>query len=64
MIEADSYTYHGTRGAFRDDCDRYDDLVAAGWTVLRFTWEHVMLRPDRVVQVIRETVARLDAERT
>ena len=62
VIEGDSYTYHGTRAAFRDDCDRYNELVAAGWTVLRFTWEHVMLRPDRVLQVIKETVARLDAE--
>ena len=60
VIEGDSYTYHGTRAAFRDDCDRYNDLVEAGWTVLRFTWEHVMLRPDAVRRVIAETVARLD----
>ncbi len=60
VVEADSYTHHGTRAAFRDDCDRYNDLVAAGWTVLRFTWEHVMLRPDAVRRTIRETVARPD----
>jgi very-short-patch-repair endonuclease len=60
VIEADSYTYHGTRAAFRADCDRYNELVAARWTVLRFTWEHVMLRPDAVRRAIRETVAQLD----
>ncbi len=62
VIEGDSYTHHGPRGAFSRDCDRYDDLVAAGWIVLRFTWEQVMLRPDTVRQVIMETIARLDAE--
>jgi very-short-patch-repair endonuclease len=60
VIEGDSYTHHGTRDKFRDDCDRYNDLVAAGWTVLRFTWEHVMLRPDPVRRTIRETIERLD----
>jgi very-short-patch-repair endonuclease len=64
IIEGDSYTHHGTRAAFRADCDRYNELVAAGWTVLRFTWEHVMLRPDRVIDLIKETVARLDGERS
>ena len=27
---------------------RYDNLVADGWTVLRFAWEQVIHRPDRV----------------
>ena len=61
VIEGDSYTHHGTRTAFRAHCDRYNDLVAAGWTVLRFTWEHVMLRPEAVRRVIAETAARLNA---
>ena len=60
VIEGDSYTHHGTRAAFSSDCDRYNDLVAAGWTVLRFTWEQVMLRPDAVRRVIRETIERID----
>ncbi len=60
VVEGDSYTHHGSRAAFRDDCDRYNDLVAAGWTVLRFTWEHVMLRPEAVRRTLLETVARLD----
>lgn len=30
------------------DCTRYDELLLAGWWVLRFAWEHVVARPDRV----------------
>jgi very-short-patch-repair endonuclease len=60
VIEGDSYTHHGTRSAFSSDCERYNDLVAAGWTVLRFTWEQVMLRPESVRRTVRETIARLD----
>jgi very-short-patch-repair endonuclease len=62
VVEGDSYTHHGTREAFRADCDRYNDLVCAGWTVLRFTWEHVMLRPDAVRRMLRETADRLDGD--
>jgi very-short-patch-repair endonuclease len=36
-IEVDSWEYHGTRSAFDDDRARADDLVVAGWRVLRFT---------------------------
>jgi very-short-patch-repair endonuclease len=36
-IEVDGFGPHGTRVAFDDDRRRQNDLVAAGWTVLRFT---------------------------
>jgi very-short-patch-repair endonuclease len=61
VLEGDSYTFHGTRSAFARDCDRYDDLVADGWTVLRFTWEHVMLRPERVTDLLVRTCAMIDS---
>jgi very-short-patch-repair endonuclease len=35
------------------DCERYDELVAAGWIVLRFTYEHVMFRAGWVVEMVR-----------
>jgi len=44
-VEADSFEHHGSRKALVLDCVRYDNLVADGWTVLRFAWEHVMHRP-------------------
>jgi very-short-patch-repair endonuclease len=63
VLEADSFEHHGSRGALVRDCDRYNDLVAAGWHVLRFPWENVMLWPDHVTAVLVETCARLDAQR-
>jgi len=47
-VEADSFEHHGSRKALVLDCARYDNLVADGWTVLRFAWEHVMHRPGWV----------------
>jgi hypothetical protein len=48
VAEADSFEHHGSRTALAIDCARYDNLVADGWTVLRFAWEQVMYRPDWV----------------
>jgi very-short-patch-repair endonuclease len=62
VIEGDSYTYHGTRSAFARDCDRYDELVADDWRVLRFTREHALMRPARVIDVVVRTCALIDGE--
>jgi len=48
VIEADSFEFHGRRKALKNDCERYNAFVTAGWTVLRFSWEHVMFEPDYV----------------
>jgi very-short-patch-repair endonuclease len=52
VLEADSFAHHGTREALRRDCERYDELVADGWIVLRFAWEHVMFQPAWVAEVV------------
>lgn len=36
-IEIDGWTFHRTRTAFDEDRARANDLVVAGWNVLRFT---------------------------
>jgi very-short-patch-repair endonuclease len=59
-MEADSFAWHGDRAALDRDAHRYNALVAAGWLVLRFSWEEVMLRGDRVV----DTLARVVRTRT
>ena len=41
LLEADSFTWHGDRRALHRDCRRYNALVLAGWSVLRFSWEEV-----------------------
>jgi very-short-patch-repair endonuclease len=48
VLEADSYSHHAGREAFARDCERYNALTIRGWTVLRFAWEHVLLRPEYV----------------
>lgn len=38
VVEADGAAVHASAMALRDDVRRQNALVAAGWTVLRFTW--------------------------
>jgi very-short-patch-repair endonuclease len=56
VLEADSYEHHGDREAWERDCERYDELTAAGWVVLRFTWRQVVGRPGWVVELVRSTL--------
>ncbi|WP_107765817.1 DUF559 domain-containing protein [Nocardioides terrigena] len=60
VVEAESYEWHGDRAGFRKDVRRYTLLTADGWTVLRFTWEDVMFRPEWVRRVIARTVGLVD----
>lgn len=39
--EVDGWEYHSTRAAFERDRERHNAFVAAGWTVLLFTWTQV-----------------------
>jgi very-short-patch-repair endonuclease len=57
-LEADGYQFHGSRSDFAADCRRYDELVAAGWLVLRFTYEQVLSDPTWVITTIRRALAR------
>lgn len=56
-LEADSFAWHGSRQALARDCRRYNLLSVAGWTVLRFPWEDVMLHPQLVTDVLRAAVS-------
>ena len=60
VLEADSWTFHATRSAHRRDCARYNALVLAGWRVLRFSWEQVMLEPAYVRRVLAQVVRRVE----
>ncbi len=48
-VEIDGRAHHSDSDAFQRDRQRQNDLVAAGWTVLRFTWEDLVDRPDEVI---------------
>ncbi len=56
VIEAESFAWHGDRGALKRDARRFNLLVADGWTVLRFTWEEVMFDRAYVLEVLRTVV--------
>ncbi|HWD77929.1 MAG TPA: DUF559 domain-containing protein [Kribbella sp.] len=55
-IEAEGYEFHGSARKFTDDCRRYDDLVVAGWLVLRFTYQQVLGDPVWVVETVRSAL--------
>lgn len=57
-LEADSFEFHGQRSALVTDCWRYNQLTVAGWLVLRFAWEQVMVEYDWVARMIAAAVAR------
>ena len=59
VIEIDGWAYHADPEPFQRDRERQNRLVAAGWTVLRFTWRDLTEHPDRVVRLVRANVARL-----
>ena len=57
-LEAEGYEFHGSSRNFAADCRRYDELVAEGWLVLRFTYHQVLNEPDWVIATIREALAQ------
>jgi 3-dehydroquinate dehydratase-2 len=59
VAEADSFEHHGSREALARDCRRYDELVARGWRVLRYAWEHVMFDEGWVTDIARTTIVQL-----
>ena len=60
VVEFDGRGAHGAV-QFQRDRDRQNLLVAAGCTVLRFTWYDVTSRPGHVVREISACLARLQA---
>lgn len=57
-VEIDGLAYHSDADRFQDDRHRQNDLVGAGWTVLRFTWWDLETRPDYVIGRITSLLAR------
>jgi superfamily II DNA or RNA helicase len=58
-IELDGFAYHGNRAAFTYDRLRQNDLQAAEWTVIRFSYDAVRQDPARCVEQL-QAVMRLD----
>ncbi|MFW0787520.1 type IV toxin-antitoxin system AbiEi family antitoxin domain-containing protein [Gordonia sp. CPCC 206044] len=60
-IEIDGLAFHSDAGAFHHDRERQNDLVANGWTVLRFTWHDLTTRPQWVLAQIRAAIRQTSA---
>ena len=56
VVEAESFEFHGEKEMLDRDCQRYSRLSADGWLVLRFSWVHVMTKPDWVRAVVTAAV--------
>ena len=52
-IEIDGRLHETDEDLFQSDRWRQNALVAAGWTVLRFTWEMLTDHPDAFVEAVR-----------
>ena len=55
-VEVDGYAFHSARDRFLHDRRRQNDLVVAGWMILRFTWDDLTAHPERTIQLIREAI--------
>lgn len=56
-IECDSWEHHSDERAWRYDVRRYTRLTIEGWLVIRLLWKDVMVRQDRVHDVLAAAVA-------
>ncbi|WP_143030185.1 endonuclease domain-containing protein [Pseudonocardia oroxyli] len=55
-LEFDGWAWHVDPARFVDDRRKGNDLVGAGWTLLRFTWQDLENRPAVVVAQIRRAL--------
>ena len=56
VVEVDGFAFHADRASYRNDRRRTNELVLAGWRVLRFSWEDVLHHPDVVVEQVRRAL--------
>jgi hypothetical protein len=61
VVEVDGLAKYDAAGTLQDEKARQNRLVAAGYTVLRFTWQDIRMRPDSVVRQVTAALARASA---
>ena len=57
-VELDGHAFHGTRQAFERDRRRDQQLVVAGYRVVRFSWRQVVEGQAEVVATLRGLLPR------
>ncbi len=58
IVEVDGYGAHGHRAAFERDRAKDQALIAAGYVVVRFTWNQLTQRPFMVVARVAGALAK------
>ena len=58
IVEVDGYAYHAHRAAFERDRRRDQQLIAAGYRVIRVTWIQLRDRPIETITTIAQALAR------
>jgi very-short-patch-repair endonuclease len=58
-LEIDGRAFHASAESFQADRARAARLVAAGWTVIAFTWDDIVGRPRWALDVLAGTLGRL-----
>lgn len=58
VLEADGFEHHSDRRSYREDRRRANALVAAGYTLLRFSYEDIVHREGATAELVRAVVAR------
>jgi very-short-patch-repair endonuclease len=61
VVEIDGYQSHGTRRAFESDRRKDAKLIAAGVTVIRFTWNELVNHGYVVIARLARTLGRAGA---
>ncbi len=56
IVEIDGFAFHSDAESFQNDRTRQNTLIAAGWTLLRFTWQDLTERPQQVIAQIRRAL--------
>src|SRR3712207_7206929 len=49
VVEMDGWRFHSSRAAFERNRRKDQDLIAAGYRVLRITWRQLVYEPERVL---------------
>jgi very-short-patch-repair endonuclease len=62
IVELDGRRFHDHPRAFERDRERDADLAAAGFTVVRVTWQRLTRQPSREAQRLRALLARNRAD--
>ncbi len=57
VVEVDGYTFHSSRRSFERDRRKDQELQAAGYRGIRFTWRQIIYEPEAVIAALAVALA-------